>query len=216
MSDCLTGEDLSCIRGERLVFTKLAFRLDGGGALVLRGPNGSGKSSLLRLIAGLSRPTAGTIQWNGASIRQDRPAHRARIAYVGHADAVKPALTVAENLRFWAGMHGAGGDIPAALARLGLERHAGISARYLSSGERRRLALAVLAAVPATLWLLDEPTVGLDTDAVAALETLVAEHRRRGGMVVLSTHVDMNLAQAATLDLATFAVARENLDEVPA
>ena len=216
MPDCLTGEDLSCIRGERLVFTKLAFRLDDGGALVLRGPNGSGKSSLLRLIAGLGRPTAGAIRWNGASIQQDKAAHRARIAYVGHADAVKPALTVAENLCFWAGMHGVDGNVPAALARLGLEGHAGLPARYLSSGERRRLALALLAAVPTKVWLLDEPTVGLDTKAVAALEALLADHRKRGGMVVLSTHVDLNLVQAATLDLDTFTVARDAFEAVPA
>lgn len=216
MSDCLSGEDLSCIRGERLVFTKLAFRLEDGGALVLRGPNGSGKSSLLRLMAGLSRPTGGIIEWNGASILQDRAAHRARTAYVGHADAVKPALTVAENFDFWAGMHGVDRDIPAALARLGLAKHAGVPARYLSSGERRRLALAVLATVRARLWLLDEPTVGLDTNAVSAIEQLLAEHRQRGGMVVLSTHLDLNLAGAATMDLGAYAIARDAFEEVPA
>jgi len=213
MPDCLTGEDVSCIRGERLVFTKLAFRLEDGGALVLRGPNGSGKSSLLRLMAGLGRPTGGTIQWNGESIRQDRAAHRARTAYVGHADAVKSALTVAENLEFWAGMHGVRGDLSPSLARLGLDRHARVSGRYLSSGERRRLALAVLAAVPVKLWLLDEPTVGLDTNSVSALEALVAEHRRNGGMVVLSTHVDLQLPGAATLDLDAYTVARDAFDE---
>ncbi|MEM9682760.1 MAG: ATP-binding cassette domain-containing protein, partial [Pseudomonadota bacterium] len=116
MPDSLTGETLCCIRGDRLVFAGLDFRLDAGGALVLRGPNGSGKSSLLRLIAGLSRPSEGTIAWNGEPIWRDRPAHQSRLAYVGHADAVKPALSVAENLDFWAGMRGTPADTAAALA----------------------------------------------------------------------------------------------------
>jgi len=213
MPDCLTGEDLSCIRGERLVFTKVSFRLDGGGALVLRGPNGSGKSSLLRLMAGLARPVVGVIAWNGQSIASDRAAHRMRTAYVGHAEAVKPALTVMENLQFWSGMHGGARDVTAALARLGLQHHAQVSARFLSSGERRRLALAILAAAPADLWLLDEPTVGLDAASLSALEAMLDDHRRRGGMVVLSTHVDLRLGDAATLDLGAFAVARHTLDE---
>jgi heme exporter protein A len=213
MPDCLSGEDLSCIRGERLVFTKLSFRLGEGGALVLRGPNGSGKSSLLRLMGGLGRPTVGAILWNGASIQQDKTAHRARTAYVGHADAIKPALTVAENLKFWTGMHGIDGNVSAALARLGLERHAHVSGRYLSSGERRRLALATLAAVPADLWLLDEPTVGLDATSQTALEGLLEDHRSRGGMVVLSTHVDLRLDDARTLDLGAYAVGRDTANE---
>lgn len=212
MPDCLSGEDLSCIRGERLVFTKLAFRLEEGGALILRGPNGSGKSSLLRLMAGLGRPTKGALMWNGASILLDKAAHRTRTAYVGHADAIKSALTVTENLKFWTGMHGIDGDILPALARLGLERHAQVSGRYLSSGERRRLALATLAAVPADLWLLDEPTVGLDATSQSALEGLLADHRSRGGMVVLSTHVGLRLDGAQTLDLGAYAVSRDTVD----
>lgn len=213
MSNCLSGEDISCIRGERLVFTKLSFRLNDGETLILRGPNGSGKSSLLRLMAGLGRPTAGAVLWNGASIQQDKAAHRARTAYVGHADAIKPALTVAENLKFWTGMQGVDGDISAALSRLGLEKHAQVSGRYLSSGERRRLALAALAALPSDLWLLDEPTVGLDATSQTALENLLADHRSRGGMVVLSTHVDLNLSGARMLDLGAYAVARSEIDE---
>lgn len=208
MPDSLSGEDLACIRGERLVFAKLAFRIETGGALVLRGPNGSGKSSLLRLIAGLGRPTTGAIAWNGEDIAQDRAAHRGRIAYAGHAEAIKPALTVEENFRFWAGLRGATADAKPALARLGLDRHAGIPGRFLSSGEKRRLALATMAASGAAVWLLDEPTVGLDAASLSALEDLLAEHRRNGGMVVLSTHVDLALGDAAMLDLGAFAVAR--------
>jgi heme exporter protein A len=210
MSHSFTGQDLSCIRGERLVFAGLSFRLESGGLLLLRGPNGSGKSSLLRLVAGLAQPSGGVIAWNGETIAADRAAHRARIAYVGHADAVKPALTAAENLAFWTGLRG-GGDVAAGLRRLGLDGLAEVPARYLSSGEKRRVALALLAASPAELWLLDEPAVGLDAASVALLEALIAEHRNGGGMVVLSTHTEMALCGAATLDLAAFAVARRSL-----
>lgn len=198
---------LACLRGGRLVFAGLSFRLDAGEAMVVTGPNGSGKSSLLRLAAGLARPSQGLVAWNGGDIAADRAAHRARLAYVGHADAVKPALTAAENLAFWAGLRG-GGNAAAGLRRLGLDGLAHVPARYLSSGEKRRLALALLAASPAELWLLDEPAVGLDAASVALLETLIAEHRKAGGMVMLSTHTDMALGGATTLDLAAFAVAR--------
>ncbi len=210
MSHSFTGQDLSCIRGERLVFAGLSFRLESGGLLLLRGPNGSGKSSLLRLAAGLAQPSGGVIAWNGETIAADRALHRARIAYVGHADAVKPALTAAENLAFWTGLRG-GGDVVAGLRRLGLKGLAEVPARYLSSGEKRRVALALLAASPAELWLLDEPAVGLDAASVALLEALIAEHRNGGGMVVLSTHTELALGGAATLDLAAFAVARRSL-----
>jgi heme exporter protein A len=210
MSHSFTGQDLSCIRGERLVFAGLSFRLESGGLLLLRGPNGSGKSSLLRLAAGLAQPSGGVIAWNGETIAADRALHRARIAYVGHADAVKPALTAAENLAFWTGLRG-GGDVAAGLRRLGLDGLAEVPARYLSSGEKRRVALALLAASPAELWLLDEPAVGLDAASVALLEALIAEHRNGGGMVVLSTHTELALGGAATLDLAAFAVARRSL-----
>jgi heme exporter protein A len=212
MPDCLTGQDLSCIRGERLVFAGLSFRLDAGGALVLRGPNGSGKSSLLRLVAGLARPATGAVAWNGENVAADRAAHCARLAYVGHADAVKPALTVSENLTFWAGLRGDGGDVAHALARLGLDRHAQVAGRFLSSGEQRRLALAQLAACRAKLWLLDEPAVGLDHAAQDILEGMIAAHRRAGGMVALSTHTEVALDAADCLDLAAFTVARPALD----
>jgi heme exporter protein A len=210
MSHSFTGQDLSCIRGERLVFAGLSFRLESGGLLLLRGPNGSGKSSLLRLAAGLAQPSGGVIAWNGETIAADRALHRARIAYVGHADAVKPALTAAENLAFWTGLRG-GGDVAAGLRRLGLKGLAEVPARYLSSGEKRRVALALLAASPSELWLLDEPAVGLDAASVALLEALIAEHRNGGGMVILSTHTEMALGGAATLDLTAFAVARRSL-----
>src|SRR6185312_7906971 len=155
-----SGRSLACRRGERLVFAGLDFVVPPGGALVLTGPNGSGKSSLLRLMAGLTPPEAGLLGWDGVPLRQDPAAHRARLHFIGHHDAVKPVLTVAETLAFWAGMRGSG-DITAALQRFRLAPLAQSPCRLLSAGQRRRLALARLVASPAALWLLDEPTTGL-------------------------------------------------------
>jgi heme exporter protein A len=198
----LEAQNLACRRGERLVFAGVSFVVPRGGALLLLGPNGSGKSSLLRLLAGLTPAEAGRLLWDGAPVRDDGAAHRARIRFVGHYDAVKPALTVRENLAFWAGLHGAAAAAPeAALGRLGLARLADWPARFLSAGQRRRLALARLLLAPAPLWLLDEPTTGLDRDSVAGVEAALAEHRAAGGLVIASTHVPLGLADAAVLTL---------------
>ena len=194
------GEDLRCLRGGRIVFEGLSFALEPGTALLIIGPNGSGKSSLLRLMAGLTRPDHGAITWDGATIRAEPEAHAARLAYVGHLDAVKPALTVRENLDQWGG-----GAIDNAIARFGLNPT--LPARLLSAGQKRRLALARLAARPATLWLLDEPTVSLDRESIANLMALIATHRVNGGMCAISTNVDLPLTDAAVLDLARFQAA---------
>jgi heme exporter protein A len=195
------GRGLACRRGERLVFAQLDFSLLAGGALILTGRNGSGKSSLLRLMAGLTPPEEGELVWDGVALAEDRAAHRARLHFIGHADALKPTLTVAETLAFWARMHGACAPATGALARFRLEGLAGLPCRLLSAGQRRRVALARLVASPAPLWLLDEPLTGLDEDAVADLHEAIAAHRQAGGRVALSTHAPLALADAATLRL---------------
>ena len=199
------GEDLACIRGERLVFQGLGFAVSPGEALVLAGANGSGKSSLLRLMAAIARPAEGRLTWDGAPVADDPDAHRARLLYVGHADPLKPALTVAENLAFWAalraGRRAADSAIAAALEAFGIGRLAGVPGRYLSAGQRRRVNLARLAASPVDLWLLDEPTTALDAAASECLRRLVAAHRAQGGMVVASTHSDLGLDGARQLVL---------------
>lgn len=203
------GTDLTCLRGDRLVFTGLDFRVEPGGALLLLGPNGSGKSSLLRVMAGLLRPFRGRLGWDDAP-DDDPDRHRGRVHYVGHLDAVKPVLTALENLSFWAALGGAA-DPPAAamaaLERLGVPHIAGVPGRYLSAGQKRRLTLARVLAAPAPLWLLDEPTVALDRAAVRLLEGILAEHRAGGGMVALSTHADIALPGATELHLDDFAPA---------
>jgi len=200
----LAGEHLACRRGERLVFAGLSFALAAGGALVLTGPNGSGKSSLLRLLAGLARPEAGVISWQGADIGGDLAVHRGRLHFIGHQDALKGMLTVGETLHFWAGMRG-GRETSMALSHFRLAPFADWPCRLLSAGQRRRLALARLIASPAPLWLLDEPATGLDADAIADLAAALATHRAEGGCVVLSTHTPVPLERAEFLRLADFA-----------
>jgi heme exporter protein A len=195
----LEARDLACLRGERAIFAGLSFSLGAGGALLLVGANGAGKSSLLRLLAGLLPLAAGTLLWNGADALADRAAHAARLRYLSHQDALKPALTARENLRFFARLWG--GDVETALAALDLAPLAELPARVLSAGQKRRLALARLALGPAPLWLLDEPTVGLDAAAVQRLGELLAAHRAAGGMVLAATHLPLPLPGAGELRL---------------
>ena len=196
-----SGRALDCVRGDRPVFSGLDFALPPGQTLVLTGPNGSGKSSLLRIMAGLLAPVAGSLEWQGADIARDPDAHAARLNYVGHLDAVKLALTVAENLRFWAALRAGPGDIGPALHRFGLASLAELPARFLSAGQRRRLALARIAVCRAPLWLLDEPTVALDGEGVAAVLEAIREHRAGGGCCVVSTNTALDLGDAEELDV---------------
>ncbi len=199
-ADLLHAQGLAAFRGERLVFRDLAFSVATGGALLLAGPNGSGKSTLLRLLAGLGRLAAGQVLWAGEDALADLTAHAARVTYVGHLDAVKPGLTTEENLRFAARV--GGGRTAAALEAFGLGALAELPARMLSAGQKRRLALARLALSAAPLWLLDEPTLGLDLASVERFGGVLATHRARGGMIVAATHLPLPLADAAELRLA--------------
>ena len=196
----LRAEELAAFRGERLVLRALNFSVPEGGALVLAGPNGSGKSTLLRLLAGLVRPFAGRLLWGEEDALADLPTHAARVAYVGHLDAVKPALTVAENLHFAAQL--AGRTVENALTSLALGELAELPARMLSAGQKRRLALSRLALSRAPLWLLDEPTLGLDLASVDRFGALLAAHRAQGGLIVAATHLPLPLDGAAELRLS--------------
>lgn len=212
-TDTFAGTNLACLRGERPVFAGLDFTIEQGGALVLTGANGSGKSSLLRLMAGLLQPAAGDLSWNRLAIAEEPDAHRARIAYLGHLSATKPLLTPAEDVGFWVRYRDAGltaADVAIrvqeGLAWAGLSTLADMPSRFLSAGQRQRLALARLTAHPtAKLWLLDEPATGLDAAGTAALVERIAIHRASGGMVVASTHQALDLPQAEELDLGIFA-----------
>ncbi len=222
------GRDLACLRGERSVFAGLSFALAPGGALLLTGPNGSGKSSLLRLMAGLLAPAAGSLLWDGAPVREDPEAHRARLHYVGHLNAIKTDLTAAENLAFWASGRGTGPEggpnagsdtnsaarlaVGTALERFALAPLADVAARLLSAGQRRRLALARLLTGTAELWLLDEPTVGLDESSLGRLQAILAAHRETGGRIVAATHTALELPGAERLDLTDYPPAALELE----
>jgi heme exporter protein A len=195
----LTAEGLAVFRGERLIFRDLSFVVPASGAMVLAGDNGTGKSTLLRTLAGLMRPIAGRVLWQTTDAFSDLADHGRRVAYVGHLDAVKPGLTVAENLRFAARV--AGKSVSAALDALDLRQLAELPARMLSAGQRRRLALSRLVLSNAPLWLLDEPTLGLDAGSIERFGTLLAAHRASGGIVVAATHVPLPLPDAASFRL---------------
>ncbi len=187
------AEAVLCRRAGRQVFQDVSFTVGTGEALVLRGPNGSGKSSLLRVLAGLLEPAAGSIEVAPAA--DGGPGFH----YIGHGDPAKPALTVEENLAFATALTG-GGDVEAGLAAFRLRRLADTPARYLSSGQRRRLTLARLVAVAKRVWLLDEPGVGLDAANRARLEDAIGAHLATGGAVVAATHGDVAIAGAAVLE----------------
>ena len=204
----LVADELACRRGERLIFRGLNCRLPPGGALVLTGANGSGKSSLLRLLATLLAPAAGEVKWAGLPVAADIQRYRGSLHYVGHLDAIKPALGVGETLRFWAGMRGiAKPPIDAALGAFALESMTDWPCRYLSAGQRRRLALARLIAAPAPLWLLDEPIAALDADGEQRLVAAIETHRATGGRVVVATHQPLALADPQIVALEDFAPA---------
>jgi heme exporter protein A len=171
--------------------------VEAGQLLQLTGPNGAGKSSLLRLIAGLTEMTAGRLELEGNS---DDLTIGQRCHLIGHLDAHKPALTVRENLAFWNDYLG-GGDIEAALAAFRLEPLSAYPAQYLSAGQKRRLALSRLALIPRLIWLLDEPTVGLDTASQERLQVLLENHLAAGGMAIAATHVPLPVAAQVQLRL---------------
>jgi heme exporter protein A len=179
----LAVSDLACARGGRRVLDRFALALDDGAVLALRGPNGAGKSTLLRAVAGLVAATGGIVL-DGRPLDADLRAEA--VAYAGHLDAVRPQLSVAEHLRFWAGL--AGGDAAAGLAAFGLAPIAERPAALLSAGQRRRLALSRLALAPRRLWLLDEPSAALDADGEARLDALLGAHAAAGGVAIVATH----------------------------
>jgi heme exporter protein A len=213
MASGFAGIGLVCRRGERIVFAGLDFAVAPGGALILTGANGSGKSSLLRLMAGLIRPFAGRLAWEGLSLTDDPAEHRSLIAYLGHQDALKPVLTAQENVEFWAKIHGSGDRTDAALEVMGLTELAGAPARFLSAGQKRRVALARFIAFGRPLWLLDEPTVGLDARSIVLLEAAIAAHRSEGGVVAVATHAPIALPDPQIIHLAEFAPDERLTDE---
>lgn len=183
---------ISCVRGTRLILQGVSFTCTDGDCLILRGPNGVGKSTLLRVLAGLGRPSAGALDFDVD-----------QIAYSGHLDAVKLQLTVRENLTFWAGAYGSN-NTASVITDFDLEALAGKPAATLSAGQKRRLGLARLTLSQRKIWLMDEPTTSLDAEHTALIAKSITQHCAKGGIAILSTHLDLDIPNTQTLDLTQF------------
>ncbi len=192
----LESIELECVRGDRTLFTNLSFSVTAGDLLHVRGANGSGKTSLLRMLTGLMLPAEGQIQWNGENIRKLRDEYQQDMLYIGHLPGIKGDLTALENLRINSAFNGleiSEEEAWNALGQIGLKGREDLPARALSQGQGRRVALARMLVSKAKLWILDEPFVALDTRAVTMLQTVLAHHLSRQGMIVLTTHQDFSI-----------------------
>lgn len=188
----LQGTDLSCIRDDRVLFEGLAFELVSGQVLLLEGKNGSGKTSLLRILCGFREPDAGQVFWCGDAINDSQ--YYADMAYVGHLDGVKKELTVLENLKVSLALGRSGQySIQQALAKVHLTDYDDVLVQALSAGQKRRLSLARLLITKNIIWILDEPFTSLDKQGITLIETLMSEHCAHGGMIVLTSHHDIDL-----------------------
>lgn len=189
----LSASNLACRRGDRLLFRGLDLALQGGDALHVAGPNGIGKTSLLRILAGLLRPFAGVVARTGT------------IALLDEKPALDPQVPLAAALAFWADLDGVGSPVRESCAeRAGLAHLGDVPVRYLSTGQRKRAALARMHSQNAPIWLLDEPLNGLDAEGVKLAEALVSEHLSCGGIAVVASHQPMVLPTARTIELAAF------------
>jgi heme exporter protein A len=188
--------NLACSRGDRQLFTGLNFSLDAGSLLYIEGRNGSGKTTLLRTICGLFLPDSGEIRWDGEGTRALSEEYAKEVVYLGHLNGIKSDLTGLENLRVSTVLDGdevTEDQIWAALKRMGLAGFEDLPTKVLSQGQKRRVALARLLLNDSRLWILDEPFTALDTAAVDLLQSVIAEHVAKGGMVILTTHQEVAL-----------------------
>jgi heme exporter protein A len=192
----LEVDNLECIRGDRSLFAGLRFSLNAGELLHLQGHNGSGKTTLLRTLCGLIVPSQGVVNWNGKNIRQQREDFAAEMLFLGHLNGIKADLTAVENLRMICHLEGlqvSDEDLWQVLKKMGLFGHEDLPVRVLSQGQKRRVSLARLLLSKSQLWLLDEPFTALDKAAIDFLQSVIADHIKQGGMVMLTTHQDVSL-----------------------
>jgi len=200
----LEADNLECVRGERRLFSGLGFRLEAGELLYLQGRNGSGKTSLLRMLLGLLPPERGEIRWRGEPIRQLADDYRADLCYLGHQNAIKEELTPLENLLAAARLADeelSEDEAIDALEAVGLAGREDLACKYLSQGQKRRVALARLVKEKRPLWILDEPFVALDVAAVDWLSGLISGHLQQGGLCAMTTHQPVSIAAGAVREL---------------
>ncbi len=206
VSENLRGQNLTCIRGDKVIFSGLAFDLPPGRALILHGANGSGKSSLMKIIAGLLPAQSGGISCDDEDILADKDWISRNICYLAHKNGMKPEMTVAENLAFWANMEHHKGSISNEAVKIGIDHCLDLPVSYLSSGQARRAALTRVLCHPGRIWLLDEPTVGLDTEGVKLLAGLMNDHLENGGRILTATHIQLGIDpdKSAVLNMSDF------------
>jgi len=203
-SQVLEARDLTCVRGDRKLFSDLSLRVGSGDGLHIRGENGVGKTSLLRLLTGLSKPESGEVLWNAAPMSTQLSAFHRELLFLGHRDALKEELTALENLQMYAALDDVQLSLEnalSALARFGLRGRENLPVHYLSAGQKRRVLMARMLTRQARLWILDEPFNALDLHAVTELEGLIAEHLAAGGLLVLTSHQAIKLENVRVLDL---------------
>lgn len=206
MSDSLKAHNITCIRGDKPIFSDLNFELPAGQALILNGANGSGKSSLMKIVAGLLPSQTGSLTYGDEDILGNKDWVSRNICYLAHKNGLKPEMTVGENLTFWANMEHHQGNIQSEAAKIGIDHCLDLPVCYLSSGQARRAALTRVLCHPGRIWLLDEPTVGLDVAGVNLLSGLMNDHMARGGRILAATHIELGLDKDKTtmLDMSDF------------
>jgi heme exporter protein A len=200
----LEARAISCVRGERELFSGLNLQVFAGQCLHVRGENGVGKTSLLRLLTGLASPEAGEILWNGSPIKKDASEYHSQLLFLGHRDALKEDLTALENLRMYAAIDGIAiseKDAFASLWRFGLKGREDLPVNCLSAGQKKRVLMARMLTRRAPVWILDEPFNALDTSAVGELQALIVEHLEGNGLVVLTSHQALSIRGLQVLDL---------------
>ncbi|BAV33220.1 cytochrome C biogenesis protein CcmA [Sulfuricaulis limicola] len=199
----LEAVDLECVRGDRPLFSRLSFSLKPGELMHVTGVNGSGKTTLLRTLCGLTRAHAGEIRWLGNAIHKLGDDYRAQLAYIGHANGIQGDLTPVENLHVATSLSGDADHarIGTTLERLGLAAYHHFPSKILSQGQKRRLALARLLVEHKPLWILDEPLSGLDVDSVALMTNILIEHLSQGGMIVITSHQEIDVDTKSILHI---------------